>query len=208
MSKSKNIIAVLACVLIISLAVTAVTFVLDEGSSVKGNGTVTKISTPEQTKVLVPKWAEQPEIKIEDLGTNLAKGKAVTASGYQDVYEAVNATDGKVETYWEGKADSYPNLLTVDLEASMKVGNVRMRLNPDKIWGKRVQSFSILGSLDGKEFKEIIPSANYQYDPKIGNLVTVSIPSPVEVKYIRIEFTQNTGAVGGQVAELEIYAPK
>lgn len=208
MKKSKDIIGVLAIVLILSLGITAVTFVLDNGSEPKVKGTITKVSSPDQTKALIPKWAEATNFVLEDLGTNIAKGKPVTADAYQDVYEAVNATDGKVDTYWEGKANAYPNTLTVDLGASSNIGKIRLRLNPDKIWSKRVQTFTILGSLDGKDFKELVPSTNYQYDPKTGNLVTISLPTPAPERFVRLQFTLNTGAYGGQVAEFEVYAAK
>jgi hypothetical protein len=206
MNKSKNIIGILAIILILSLGVIAETYVLGDNSSSKVAGTITKVSTPEQSKALIPKWAEAVDFELENLGENIARGKNATADAFQDVYEGSYSTDGDVKTYWEGKANSYPNNLTVDLGASTKVGKLRLRVNPDKIWGKRAQTFSILGSTDGKEFKEIVASTAYQYDPKTGNQVTIDLPEGTVVQFIKAQFTANTGAVGGQVAEFEVYA--
>lgn len=206
MNKSKNVIGILAIVLILSLGVTAETFVYDVGSSPKVKGTVTTVASPEQSKVLVPKWAETTVYVPEDLGTNIAAGKPVEADAFEDVYVAANANDGKVETYWEGKANSYPNTITVDLGASGKVGKIRLRVNPDKIWGKRVQTFSVLGSTDGSAFTEVVPSTGYQYDPKTGNQVTIKLPNTTDMRFVRLVFTGNTGANGGQIAEFEVFA--
>ncbi|WP_163192333.1 discoidin domain-containing protein [Clostridium thermarum] len=206
MNKNKHVIAALSIILILSLGVIAESYVLGDNKASKIAGTVTKVSTPEQSRVMTPKWAEASEYEFEDLGENIAVGKTATADSFQDVYEGKYSTDGDINTYWEGKANSYPNNLTVDLGAPTKIVKLRLRVNPDKIWGKRVQTFSILGSNDGNDFKEIVPSTDYQYDPKTGNQVTIDLPQGTEVQFIRAQFTANTGAVGGQVAEFEVYA--
>jgi hypothetical protein len=166
---------------------------------------VTIVPVPQQTKALIPKWVETVVFKLEDLGTNLAKGKIAVADGYNDVYEAVNTTDGKVDTYWEGSSNAYPNSLTVDLATATKISKIRLRLNPDSIWGKRVQNMSILGSTDNKNFKELVPSKGYEFDPKTGNLVTITLATPIDEQFVRVEFKGNTGAKAGQVAEFEVY---
>jgi hypothetical protein len=40
--------------------------------------------------------------------SNLAAGKAVTASGHADVYVAGNVTDSNPSTYWEGVNNAFP----------------------------------------------------------------------------------------------------
>lgn len=42
------------------------------------------------------------------------------------------------------------------------------------------------------------------FDPKTGNQVVIDIDN-VKMQYIRLTFTKNTGAVAGQIAELEVY---
>ena len=48
-------------------------------------------------------------------GTNLAVGKAITASSFTFTFVATNANDDNVTTYWEGAGGSYPQNLTVAL---------------------------------------------------------------------------------------------
>ncbi len=208
MKNSKNVIGILVIAFILSLGITAETFVFDTGSVPKVKGTVTKVTSPEQSQVMTPKWAESTTFTPADLGTNLAAGKAVTANAFEDVYVEANVTDGKTETYWEGKSNNYPNILTVDLGTSTKIGNIRLKLVPDKVWGKRVQAFTVLGSSDGTTFNEVVPAADYQFDPKTGNQVIVKLPAPADMRYVRLQFTKNTGANGGQISEFEIYASK
>ena len=208
MDKKKKILPILQILLILSLGTTAITYVLDDGYVPKGNGRVTIVASPQQSKAIVPKWAEAPTIDVKDLGTNVALGKQVSANGFNDVYEVKNLNDGKVETYWEGKSKAYPNIVTVDLGGMLKVTNLRIRLNPETIWGKRVQNFSVLQSEDGKTFKEILPSKDYKFDPKTGNMIIVTLPEGVTTKYLQLFFTSNTGATGAQMAEFEIYSEK
>ena len=48
-------------------------------------------------------------------------------------------------------------------------------------------------------------SANYTFDPATGNTVTISLPSAVSERYLRLNFTANTGWPAGQVSEFEIF---
>jgi hypothetical protein len=208
MDKRKKIMPILQILLILSLGTTAITYVLDDGYVPKGDGKVTIVASPQQAKASTPKWAETVNISMEDLGTNLALGKPVLANGFNDVYEVKNVNDGKAETYWEGKSKAYPNIVTIDLEAAREVTNLRIRLNPETIWGKRVQNFSVLQSADGKTFKELLPAKDYKFDPKTGNMIIVTLPTVVTTQYLQLSFTSNTGATGAQMAELEIYSAK
>lgn len=208
MDKKRKIIPILQILLILSLGTTAITYVLDDGYVPKGNGKVTIVASPQQTKAITPKWAETVTVNVEELGTNLALGKQVSANGFNDVYEVKNVNDGKVETYWEGKSKAYPNIVTVDLGAALEVTNLRIRLNPETIWGKRVQNFSVLQSADGKTFKELLPAKDYKFDPKTGNMIIVALPDGSNTQYLQLSFTSNTGATGAQIAELEIYTAK
>ena len=62
----------------------------------------------------------------------------------------------------------------------------------------------IEASDDGQNYTEVIPSTDYDFDPKTGNQVVIDIDN-VKMQYIRLTFTKNTGAVAGQIAELEVY---
>lgn len=138
------------------------------------------------------------------LGKNLAKDEDIKCNAYVDVYTPTKANDGDPLTYWEGAPNQYPNQLTVNLLKQQTISHVVVRLNPDSIWGARTQTFEILGSKDGQKFTTLVKSKEYKFDPASGNFVTVDISS-AKVQYVRLQFTANTGANAGQVAEFEIY---
>lgn len=136
---------------------------------------------------------------------NLALNQPITANNYTQIYAVEYANDGDIRTYWEGAPDSYPNTLTVDLGSSLSINTIVIKLNPDPIWQARTQTLSILGSLDNLSFTPIVSSATYHFDPALNNnTVTISFPSTAR-RYLRLTFTANSGAGGGQVGELEAY---
>ena len=136
---------------------------------------------------------------------NHAYLKPIRANNHIFEFVARNAVDGEVLSYWEGAANSYPNTLTVDLEAELEIHAVRVRLNPRLIWQAREQMFAILVSSDGEAFTEAVPENAYRFDPEANeNTVTIRLRS--QARYVRLEFSANTEATGGQVAELEVYA--
>ncbi|HHW56297.1 MAG TPA: discoidin domain-containing protein [Clostridia bacterium] len=205
--KKKKIIILLYILLIASVTISVSLMIA--GASVNNAGNITIVQTPEQTKAETPPEfkTSEPVIPPQPEGVNLALHKPVEANGYTQVYVPTNATDGKITTYWEGKANSYPNIVTVDLHKVSTITSIRIALNPNKIWSKRVQTFSINCSDDGKTFKELIPTKDYTFDPMTGNIVDIKLDSPAKTRYIQIIFTANTGATGGQIGELEIYGP-
>jgi hypothetical protein len=134
-------------------------------------------------------------------GSNLALHKPITASGYTFTYVPANANDDDVTTYWEGNAN--PATLTTQLGANADLSSIVIRLNPDAAWGPRTQTFSILGrEQSSSTFTTIVPSAGYDFNPSSGNSVT--IPVSARVADVRLNFTGNTGAPAGQVAELQV----
>jgi hypothetical protein len=134
-------------------------------------------------------------------GNNLAVGKPITASGFVHTFVATNANDDNVTTYWEGNAN--PATLTTQLGANADLSSIVIRLNPDSAWGNRTQTFSILGrEQSATGFTTIVASAAYNFSPSTGN--TVTIPVSARVADVRLNFTANTGAPAGQVAELQV----
>ena len=81
-----------------------------------------------------------------------------------------------------------------------------LALNPDPIWGKRTQTFSISVSNDGENYIELLPTSNYDFDPNTGNLVVIDNFKETKAQYVQLTFTGNTGATAGQIAELEVYS--
>lgn len=207
MKNRKVFITVLFVILIISIIISVYTIVIGNSIDNVKPQNLTIIETPEQKEAETPPQfkTSPPIIPPKPAGTNLALNKPVEANGYTQIYVPKNATDSKITTYWEGKANSYPNIITVDLEKISTVTSIRIALNPDKIWSKRTQTFSINCSNDGKNFTELLPKADYNFDPMTSNIVDIKLQKPVKTRYIQIVFTANTGATGGQIGELEIY---
>jgi subtilase family serine protease len=134
--------------------------------------------------------------------TNLARGKTITASSVQQTYAATNTNDGNVNTYWEGAPGTYPNTLTVDLGSAQSVYKVVLKLTPS--WGTRTQTLSVLSSTDNVTYSTRAASSTYTFSPSSSNTVTITF-AETSARYIRLNFTANSGATGGQVAEFEAY---
>jgi len=58
---------------------------------------------------------------------------------------------------------------------------------------------------DGENFEELIPMQQYTFDPDRNNEVVLEFDT-VETQFVQLEFTENSGSTGGQVAEFEIYS--
>lgn len=135
---------------------------------------------------------------------NLALGSPIVVNNKIYDFVGSKAADGDINTYWEGAANKYPNTLQVDLINSQKLDIAVLKLNPQKIWGKRVQTFAVEVSDNGTDFTTLIPETNYEFNP-LTNKNTVVIKLDAKARYIRFVFTKNTGANAGQLAELEVY---
>ncbi|MFG2824814.1 discoidin domain-containing protein [Kitasatospora sp. NPDC048365] len=137
-------------------------------------------------------------------GSNLAAGKPIEASGQAWTFAPANANDGNLTTYWEGNSGAFPNTLTVKLGANADLQQVVVKLNPDPAWGARTQNIQVLGRADGATgFTGLKAAADYRFDPASG-ANTVSIPVTDRVSDLQLKFASNTGAPGGQVAELQV----
>jgi hypothetical protein len=137
--------------------------------------------------------------------TNLALGATMTASGSAQSYVPSNTNDGNTATYWESTNNAFPQWLEADLGSAQTVGSVTLDLPPSSSWATRTQTLSVQGSTDGSTWTTLAGSANYTFDPSSGNTVTISLPSAVSERYLRLNFTANTGWPAGQVSEFEIF---
>ncbi|MFJ8686631.1 discoidin domain-containing protein [Micromonospora wenchangensis] len=136
-------------------------------------------------------------------GTNLAVGKPATASSVVHVFNAANAVDNDVTTYWEGAPGAYPGTLTVALGANASISAVVVKLNPDPAWGARTQTFQVLGrEQSASGFTSLVGSATYSFNPNTGN--TVTVPVSATTADVRLQFTANSGSSNGQVAEFQV----
>jgi hypothetical protein len=137
--------------------------------------------------------------------TNLALGATMTASGSAQSYVPSNTNDGNTSTYWESTNNAFPQWLEADLGSAQTVGSITLDLPPSSSWAPRTQTLSVQGSTDGSTWATLAGSANYTFDPSTGNTVTISLPSAVSERYLRLNFTANTGWPAGQVSEFEIF---
>ncbi|MEO6085126.1 MAG: CARDB domain-containing protein, partial [Umezawaea sp.] len=134
-------------------------------------------------------------------GANLARGKAIEASSAVFGFVAANANDDSTSTYWESAG--FESTLTVKLGSNADVSSVVVKLNPDQVWGTRNQTFEVLGrEQSGTTFGSLKALTGYTFNPAAQNAVT--IPVTGRVADVRLRFTANTGAPGGQVAELQV----
>lgn len=135
---------------------------------------------------------------------NLALRRPIASNNHIFAFTADKAADGDVRTYWEGAANSYPNEITVDLGEPIALAAVRIRLNPQRIWGARTQTFAVLASAEGERFAPAAESAAWKFDPAAGDN-TVTVPIAVTARFIKLSFSANDGATAGQIAELEVF---
>mgnify|MGYP000730693008 FL=1 len=200
----KKFIIIIGCLAIACAGMSAVVAV--GNSSVKmSNKNLTVVTAPDQKEAMEnDAFKEEEYVAPEIDGTNVALDGRADANGFNDVYRAPNIIDGSRLTYWEGSQNEESQIISVDLKDSYTIHTVVVGLNPAQIWGKRTQTFKIEASDDGQNYTEVIPSTDYDFDPKTGNQVVIDIDN-VKMQYIRLTFTKNTGAVAGQIAELEVY---
>lgn len=135
-------------------------------------------------------------------GTNLALRKPIEATSVTQNYVAANANDGSTDTYWEASGQS--SSLTAKLGADADLSGVVLKLNPNAAWGTRTQTLQVLGRKAGAtDFTTLKASAQYTFNPAT-NKNTVTIPVSGRYADVRLQFSGNTGAGGGQIAEFEV----
>lgn len=140
---------------------------------------------------------------VPSVSKNLALGKTATENNHILDFSVEKAFDGDPVSYWEGAANAYPNVVTVDLEKKVALKSITLKLNPRKIWTARTQTIEVSVSDDGAAFRTAVPQADYEFSPlEGGNAVTIDLPT--SARYIRLTFTANTEATAGQLAELEV----
>jgi hypothetical protein len=147
-----------------------------------------------------------PAAGADAAGPNLAAGKTFSASSFTDVYPAGNAGDGNANTYWESSNNAFPQWLQVDLGSSVSVNQAVLKLPPATAWQTRTETLAVQGSTTGSTFTNLAPGTGYTFNPATGNTVTINFGAAT-TRYLRLNFTGNTGWPAGQLAELEVYGP-
>jgi F5/8 type C domain/Pectate lyase superfamily protein/Abnormal spindle-like microcephaly-assoc'd, ASPM-SPD-2-Hydin len=136
--------------------------------------------------------------------TNIALHQPATASSQvNSTQAATTATDGDANTYWESANNAFPQWLQVDLGGAYSIGKVTLKLPPSSAWGTRTQTLSILTSTDGSNFSTVVGSATYTFTSPT-NVVNINVPA-TNARYVRANFTANSGWPAGQASEFEVY---
>ena len=204
--KQKNILILCLCLVIAATAALTV-YAMRDADTDMPNPNVTLVTAPEQKDFEVhPEWTI-PETEPIDYGENIALGKKVRQSGQTDIYNGKNVVDGDRYTYWEGESDDYPNDVTIDMEQTVEMSGARILLNPRQIWSARTQDVEVQVSDDGENFVTVFPKTTLSFDPSKDNSVYLEFSETAQGQYIRFVFYANTGAKGGQAAEIEVYGP-
>lgn len=134
---------------------------------------------------------------------NLALGKSISSNNHIYDFVAQSAVDGEVLSYFEGAANSFPNVITLDLGEPVTVTSQTLKLNPKRIWQARNQTIEVQVSDDGSTFLSVVGATEYAFDPEVnGNAVT--LPWSGKTRYLRLVITSNNEATGGQIAEWEV----
>jgi hypothetical protein len=134
---------------------------------------------------------------------NLALNRPTSESGHADVYGSGNSVDGNANSYWESVNNAWPQHITVDLGTATSVGRVVVKLPAG--WGTRTQGIAVLGSTNGSSFTTLSANAGRTFNPASANTVTITFTSSSQ-RYVRLQFSSNTGWPAGQASEFEVYA--
>lgn len=207
MKKALRVILILLVLVLISVHVYGFFGIKDASIEMNPENLIV-VEAPDQTEAMEhPDFIKEEYVPVIPEGTNIALEGKATASSFTQVYNARRAIDGVAVgvSYWEAAPNSYPNTLTVDLQRKAPIHAIRICLNPASIWAKRTQTFSVKISDDGENFEELIPMQQYTFDPDRNNEVVLEFDT-VETQFVQLEFTENSGSTGGQVAEFEIYS--
>jgi chitodextrinase len=137
--------------------------------------------------------------------TNLALHQPTSESSHTQIYGSGNATDGDTNTYWESANNAFPQWLQVDLGAATGVKRIVLRLPPATAWATRTQTITVQGGTDAGTTTQLLAPAGYTFDSATGNAATLTLPSTVTTRYLRLTFTANTGWPAGQVSEFQVF---
>ncbi|MEV0096849.1 discoidin domain-containing protein [Streptomyces sp. NPDC050738] len=138
-------------------------------------------------------------------GADLALGRPTSESSHTQVYGSSNAVDGDPNTYWESGNNAFPQWLQVDLGLAIAVKRMVLKLPPATAWNTRTQTLSVQAGPSNPPTAQL-PASDYTFSPSSDNTVTITLPSTVSARFIRLTFTANTGWPAGQLSALEVYS--
>ncbi|MEW1913585.1 discoidin domain-containing protein [Kitasatospora sp. NPDC085895] len=137
---------------------------------------------------------------------DLALHRPTAESSHTQVYGSGNAVDGDPNSYWESANSAFPQWLQVDLQTVHPVRRPVLAVPPAPAWAARTRTVAVLGSTDGAAFTTPAGAAGYRFDPATGNTAVLTLPAAVQTRYLRLQFTGNTGWPAGQLSALQVFA--
>jgi chitodextrinase len=137
--------------------------------------------------------------------TDLALHHPTSESSHTQVYGSANVTDGDTSTYWESANNAFPQWIQVDLGAATGVRRIVLSLPPATAWSTRTQTISVQGGTDAGTSTQLLAAAGRTFDPATGNTATLTLPSTVTVRYVRLTISANDGWPAGQVSEFQVF---
>jgi hypothetical protein len=140
-----------------------------------------------------------------DSTTNVAAGKAATASTTNGTFVPGNVTDADASTYWESANGAWPQWLQVDLGSSYSLSKLTLKLPPATSWSTRTETIAVSTSADGTNFTTNIGATGYTFNPSTGNTVSINMPANASGRYVRLTFTANTGWNAGQLSDFQVF---
>ncbi|WP_426511552.1 discoidin domain-containing protein [Dactylosporangium sp. McL0621] len=137
-------------------------------------------------------------------GPNLASGRPATSSSTNGQNGIGNINDGNQGTYWESANNAWPQWAQIDLGSAKSIDQIKLKLPNDSAWATRTETLTVTGSNDGTSFSTIVGSAGYIFNPASQNTVTIGF-NATTTRYVRLNFSANTGWAAAQISEFEIY---
>jgi len=72
------------------------------------------------------------------------------------------------------------------------------------MWARRTQRIEVRTGNDGQNWTTAVPATDFIFDPvENGNAVVIRMNA--NTRFVQLVFSANSGATGGQVAEVEIF---
>jgi len=138
----------------------------------------------------------------------------VDGTAHADVYPTSKITDGETggTSYYESAG--LPAFFVVDMGDLYAIQYIVMCLPPSLLWDPRTQNIEILISSSNATysastttFATLVAATDYLFDPTSGNMVAISLPSPVQARFVKLVFASNSavGGYGAQISELSVY---
>ena len=130
--------------------------------------------------------------------TNLAQGKPVVATSYEEGNPAEAAVDGKDDTRWSADSEALPQQLQVDLGEAKDIGGVTLRWAKDgAVYGYRVE-----GSADKRNWTVLSDQRQNGETAPLHKLLVVGRG----VRYVLITVTGVEQDTWPSIRELAVYS--